>query len=90
MTFVAPEIYSDEELKIFFRYILQGYCYKQSTAKAGYDQRRIEWTLHTDYDVRCHMLDLSMAAGAFIREGIMDPPPDRWDGLYDEYIKDDE
>ncbi len=51
--------YSDEELKVFFEQISKGFTYKEATANVHYDLDIMERTMN-DYDVRCHILDLSM------------------------------
>lgn len=76
--------YEDEDLEKFFEYVAAGYCWKQSTDKAGLDRERMDHTLWNDYDVKCHMIDLAMVAGKLIREGKI-PVPDREDGLYEEF-----
>jgi len=80
---VQKDTYIDSELIIYFEEISKGYCYKQSAENIGYDLDKIERTLN-DYEVRCHLLDLSMVAGAKIRAGEL-AVPDRHDGLYDKY-----
>ena len=78
------ELYKDDELIEFFEYVAMGYCWKQSTDKAGLDRVKMDKTLWRDYDVKAHMLDLSIMAGGLIRQGKL-PVPDREDGYYDEY-----
>jgi hypothetical protein len=78
--------YSDHELIPFFDYMAQGYCYKQSADKCLYPQDWVRNTFYSDDETFGYMLDLSMEAGAKIRRGLMAPPPDRYDGLWDKYI----
>ena len=80
---MQKDTYTDLELVIYFDEISKGYCYKQAAENVGYDMIKIEWTMN-DYEVRCHVVDLSMAAGAKIRSGDL-PIPHRHDGLYDKY-----
>lgn len=54
------QIYTDEELKPFFHEMSIGFTYKEATANIGYDINRIESTMN-DLEVRCYMLDVSMA-----------------------------
>lgn len=77
--------YSDHEMMPFFAEISKGYCYKQSAARCLYPAEWVLNTIHSDDDTFTYMLDLSIAAGALIRSGLQAPPPDRWDGLYDQF-----
>jgi hypothetical protein len=74
--------YSDHELIPFFSEIKKGYCYKQAADKCLYPREWVLNTLHSDDEAMEHMLDLSMQAGALIRAGEQEPPPDRYDNLY--------
>lgn len=74
-------LYTDEELKPYFAEVAKGYPVKQAAYNAGLD---FSSKTFDDYEVRCHSLDLSCAAGALIKLGRL-PVPDRWDGLFDEY-----
>jgi hypothetical protein len=78
--------YSDHELIPFFTAISQGYCVNQSADKCLYPRKWVWNTLYSDDDTLGHMLDRSMEAGAKIRMGLMAPPLDRYDGLWDKYI----
>lgn len=80
---VPKDTYTDEELKPYFDEIAKGYCYKQSAENIGYNLDKLESTLN-DVEVRIHIVDLSMVAGAKIRIGEL-PVPSRHDGLYDKY-----
>ena len=79
--------YSDHELTPFFEEISKGYCYKQSSDNCLYPSDCILNILYSDDETFGYMLDLSMVAGARIRSGEQAPPVDRYDGLYDEFIK---
>lgn len=78
--------YSDEELQIYFSWVAKGYCWKQSAEKAGMDPERIERNFD-DIEVRQHLIDVACDAGGRIRAGVLPAPTDRWDGLWDDYIK---
>ena len=77
--------YSDHELTPFFKEIALGYCYKQAADRCLYPREWILNTLYSDDETYSHMLDLSIQAGALIRSGNHPAPPDRYDGLYDEF-----
>ena len=77
------EVYTDEELIPYFEEMSKGYCYKQSAENIGFDMEKLERTM-SDLEVRIHIVDLSIAAGAKIRAGNL-AVPDRHDGLYDKY-----
>ena len=77
-------LYSDDELKPFFKEVSAGYCFEQATERAGMDWQTMHNTLYSDDETIGYAIDLSMVAGALIRRGDL-PVPDRWDGLYDEY-----
>jgi hypothetical protein len=77
--------YSDEEMKPYFIELSAGYCCKQSAERCGYAWGTVENTLYSDDDLYGHVLDLSMIAGSKIRTGLQ-PAPDRWDGLYKDYL----
>lgn len=76
--------YTDEELKPFFTQVSKGFCFEQATEKAGMDWTTMRNTLYGDDETIGYALDLSMVAGARIRDGEM-AVPDRYDGLYDEF-----
>jgi hypothetical protein len=78
--------YSDHELIPFFTAISQGYCVNQSADKCLYPRKWVWNTLYSDDDTLGHVLDRSMEAGAKIRAGLMTPPLDRYDGLWDEFL----
>lgn len=51
--------YTDEELVVIFEQMAIGFTYKEAVVNVGYDIKRMELTMN-DFDVRCHILDLSM------------------------------
>jgi hypothetical protein len=78
--------YSDHELIPFFAEISAGYCVLQAAHRCLYPHEWVMNTLYSDDGTYGHVLDLSMTAGALIRQGEQKPPPDRWDGLYDQFL----
>ena len=78
--------YSDHELIPFFAEISKGYPVDQAAKRCLYPPKWIVNTLYSDDDTYAYVIDLSMVAGALIRSGKMEPPRDRWDGLYNAYI----
>ena len=78
--------YSDDEMKPFFAEIAKGYCVNQSADRCEYPRKWVWNTIYSDDDTAGYVLDLSMEAGGKIRAGLMAPPPDRYDGLWNEYI----
>jgi len=77
--------YSDDEMIPFFEEISKGYCYKQAADHCLYPREWVMNTLYSDDDTYGYMLDLSIIAGARIREGLQQPPLDRYDRLYNKY-----
>lgn len=81
------ENYPDSDLMIWFDEVAKGYPFEEACQNVGYDWPRLLKTIYSDNDVYIWALDLSMIAGAKIREGLQ-PAVKRHDGLYDEYLDD--
>lgn len=63
-----------------------GYCFEQSAKRCYLVWDWVRNTIYSDDETMGWALELSMQAGALIRAGKL-PVPDRWDGLYDEYLE---
>jgi hypothetical protein len=77
-------LYTDEEIIPWFVQVAKGYPFKEAAERAGLDPDKMEDTYYSDDDIVGHGLDLSVYAGARIREGTMSVP-NRKDGLYDDW-----
>ena len=75
-------LYLDHELIPWFVEVARGFPFEEACNRVGLDWDKLQDTYHSDDDVAHHALDLSIYAGARIREGTM-AVPNREDGLYD-------
>lgn len=80
-------LYTDYELIPWFVMVARGYPFEEACYRVGLDWFKLRDTFYSDDDVMHHALDLSIYAGARIREGTM-PVPNREDGLYDSFMPD--
>ncbi len=77
--------YTDEELAPWFAEIAAGYCFEQAAERCKLVWEWVQNSFYSDDEVYAHGLELSMVAGALIRDGKL-PVPDRHDKLYGEAL----